>query len=378
MNAAAATASANVSLSDSSPDRAVATSITPWLNGRSWDLAFLILSVVIVPFVLLLVHLRVPADFINLGVAGVIGGPHLFSTYTATYLDRGFRKRNMALLVAATLIVPTFVFYMAITNFQVLLSFFIFVASLHLLQQNAYITDIYRRRAGTVEPRWSRWIDIALLMVGFYPVATYKIVHDDFFLGDVKIIVPQVFMQPLTYWAISIFFGTALVLWVAKSLVEWRKGTLNKPKTLLIGVTTVTAFLIPAAAGGERLELAFQAANAWHSFQYLALVWLINRMRLEHGHMQSSITSRVSGVGSAFRFYGLVLATTLALFGVILLLKWTNPLGLSPDQYYYGMILSPLLIHYVLDAFLFAFGARRGSSIEAVPYAAPATLSVSP
>lgn len=348
----------------------------PWLCDRRWDLTFLILSVVIVPIILLMVHFRVSSDAINLGVAGVIGGPHLFSTFTTTYLDREFRRRNMAMLVAATIVVPSFVFYFAIHDFQILLSFFIFAASLHVLQQNAYLTDIYRRRAGTVEPRWSRYVDYTLLMVSIYPIATYKLVNDDFYLGDVKIIIPSFLMTPATYVLVWAVFTASLVLWIAKTLVEWRRGTMNRPKTLLIGVTTVVAFLVPAAAGGERLELAFQSVNAWHSLQYLALVWLINRLRFEHGVMHSSLTRRISGVGSAYRFYGLMLATTLALFGVILLLQRTDPLRLTDAQYYYGMVLSPLLIHYVHDFFLFTFGPRRGVALEKVPFAAPAVLSV--
>jgi hypothetical protein len=54
-----------------------------WLRSRNWDLGFLILSAVLVPIPLLLYHgLGVSQTAVNLIVAGLIGGPHLYSTFT--------------------------------------------------------------------------------------------------------------------------------------------------------------------------------------------------------------------------------------------------------------------------------------------------------
>src|SRR2546421_20377 len=74
--------------------------------------------------------------------------------------------------------------------------------------------------------------------------------------------------------------GVVLGAWRHKKALEQREGSLNGPKALLIGVTVFFSFLVPGNAGPSRLELAFQSMNAWRSFQYLGLVWLINTMRL--------------------------------------------------------------------------------------------------
>src|SRR5215210_2030281 len=76
-----------------------------WLRSRTWDLSFLILSAALVPIPLLLHHgLGVSQTAVNLIVAGIIGGPHLYSTFTYTVFDPGFRRDHRRFLVASLLI----------------------------------------------------------------------------------------------------------------------------------------------------------------------------------------------------------------------------------------------------------------------------------
>jgi hypothetical protein len=221
-----------------------------WIHGRRWDVSGLIGSAAIVPAVLLLVWGGASSLFIMLAVTAVVGGPHLFSTYVTTFLDRRFRRAHALPLLLISLGVPAIVVYGVLTNFQVLLSAFIFLASLHVLQQNAYLTDIYRRRAGHDEPRWSRLVDYGLLMLSIYPIGSYKLVHSSFYLGKIEILIPTLLKTPVTYWTVWVLFTFFLAAWLAKTAAEARQGTLNTPKTLLIGVTTLIAFLVPMAANG--------------------------------------------------------------------------------------------------------------------------------
>jgi hypothetical protein len=318
----------------------------------------------VVPLVLALVWIGVSPIAINLGVAAVVGGPHLWSTFVATYADARFRRAHGAMLAGAALLVPAFVVAMTFADFQVLLSVFIFLASVHVLQQNAYLTDIYRRRAGRPEPAWSRLLDYAFLGLSFYPIAAYKLVHGTFVLGDVVI---------LATWMVSgAAFALLAVAWAAKTAAERRCGVLNVPKTVLIGLTAAIAFLVPAAAGGANLELAFQAVNMWHSIQYLGIVWLILSVRRRHGLLENRIVASLAARPA--RFYGACFALTLALFGIVAALVAVDPFRMRFDRYYYMVILSVLLIHYVVDGYLFAVSNRAGARFETMPYAAPAAL----
>jgi hypothetical protein len=343
-----------------------------WMRGPAWDLGWLIGSSVVVPLGLVAVWAGLSADVINLGVTLLVGGPHLFSTFLATYLDPRFRRSHRGILLAATILVPSFVVFMTLYDFQILLSVFIFSASAHVLQQNAYIAGIYRRRAGRPEPAWSVWLDWAVLGLSFYPFAAFKLVRGEFLLGDVEILIPAFSKVPFTAWAITIAFAAAAAGWLLKTIHEARTGTLNVPKTVLIAFTATIALLVPLAAAGVRLELAFQAVNLWHSIQYLGLAWLVLHLRKEAGQLDSPFVRSIAGRGKvAWGFYGLLLAASVALFSAILGLATWNPFGLQFNQYYYMGILSGLLIHYVLDAYLFAVSNRPDTAPELVPFALP-------
>ncbi len=329
-----------------------------WINGARWDLGWLIGSALIVPVVLFFVW----------------RGASMFATYTATYMDPNFRSSHRWLLAAITVLVPMFVVYWTIHNFQILLSVFIFSASVHVLQQNAYLVDVYRKRSPNKrEVPWARWVDYGLLMVSIYPIASYKLVNSSFMLGDIQILIPPFLMTPATYYVVWIAFTTFLGAWLYKTYNEFRSDSLNIPKTVLISITTVIAFFVPVAASGERLELAFQSVNAWHSIQYLSLVWLIQAIRKRQHLIQSPFVRSISGHGkAAWRFYGFCFLTTVGLLGALFGVSRLDPLNLSFQQYYYMSVLSCLLVHYVLDGYLFAVSNRDTVEIKTTPFAIPA------
>jgi|RhiMethySRZTD1v2_1073278.scaffolds.fasta_scaffold08691_3 hypothetical protein len=345
---------------------------SPWLKDARFDATLLLASVVIVPLVLLAVWLGASTDAINLGVTAVVGGPHVFATFTATFANRSFRRRH-PWLIASSLLIPAGIVWLTIHDFQVLLSIFIVAASLHVLHQCAYLTDCYRVKANVVERPWARFVDYGFIFSSIYPIALYKIVNGTFKLGEVDIVIPSMLMRMETVYFEWLIFGGFLLAWLYKTALETRDGTLNVPKTALIAVTTFFAFIVPGTAGDARLELAFQSMNAWHSFQYLGLVWLINTMRMERGQLQNKFVARLSGAKGAKWFYAWNFAITLLLLVVVSGVVSWDPLGLQANQYYYMLTLSPLLIHYYFDTFVFLT-----SVADLVPLSASAGGPASP
>ena len=160
-----------------------------------------------------------------------------------------------------------------------------------------------------------------------------------------------------------------LAAWLYKTMLEHREGSLNVPKTILIAVTIFFAFIVPGMAGRSRLELAFQSMNAWHSFQYLGLVWLINTMRLRARQLTNKFVARLSGAKGAKWFYAWNFGITLMLLVFVKSVVAWDPLHLQAEQYYYMLTLSPLLIHYYFDTFVFLT-----SVTDLVPLRRPARL----
>src|SRR6516162_9920217 len=91
-----------------------------WIYKPSWDLPLLIFSAVLVPFPFLVawgaqasgwMRPQQAIDLINITVAALIGGPHLFSTITFTFLDGKFRARHPR-YVALAFLLPAAVIYL--------------------------------------------------------------------------------------------------------------------------------------------------------------------------------------------------------------------------------------------------------------------------
>jgi hypothetical protein len=146
----------------------------------------------------------------------------------------------------------------------------------------------------------------------------------------------------------GVAFAILLALWIAKTVREFREGRGSVPKTLLISVTTVVSFCLPM---GNNLDVLFQGYNTWHSFQYLFLLWMINRLRDERGEIESPFVQRLVRRNSMAAYYACFLAATGVMVVVTLIVRALTPL--SPDRSYFVVVLTVLLMHYYFDHFLF-------------------------
>ncbi len=326
-----------------------------WIYSKRWDLSVLILSAVLVPapllFALAAQRAGVPMpraiEWVNIGVAGLIGGPHLFSTFTLTLLDRRFLARHRYYAAGAVLL-PFAVLYFGIYHYALLIQAFFAWASLHVLHQILYLSDCYRARLGAAEARWSRPLDYAVVLSGLYPLGLAKIARGEFRVGGVVLAYPD-WARPLHLpEAAAVTFALFLAAWIAKTAGEYRTGRMSVPKTALIAITVVVSILLPL---GSNLDVLFQGYNTWHSFQYLFLFWFINRLRYARGEIDSRLVRSIVCRGRVLPYYAAFLAATAVLVLITLVVKAATPL--SADQSYFVVVLSVLLIHYYFDHFLF-------------------------
>jgi hypothetical protein len=375
----------------SSLQSVVPNSSALWLRDRRWDLIFMILSVLVVPlpyaFYLFGTNVLnhdpdVVRNIINGFVAIAVGGPHMMSTLLRTSFDKDFKQRY-PMLIRSSVIIPIVVVSLAFLNLNLLLTVFFFWAMLHVLHQVTYIVELYNHkehkfiRQGSAVSLQARLIDYAVVLTCLFPMAAYKISQGAFAVGtnDLIRVIPGVFQHPWLFVAASTVFFGALLAFIVKTVNEYRAGIINWPKTIFISLTVAVFF--PLAAF-ENLDTAFQGANMWHSFQYLAITFYIIKIKQQYGNLDESapLVARFSK-GKDSR--GLFALSTMMLVGSVIVfiivrfitgLVGTPPI-INPANYasaadvqkavelwrfdvaYYTAILSFLWIHYYHDHFLF-------------------------
>jgi hypothetical protein len=351
-----------------------------WLRSRNWDLTFITLSVVLVtvPYLVYLALLNadtfmaplanlmetdvdsISRNLVNAVVALFVGGPHMYATWTRTALDTDFREKHTR-LVWSSLIIPVIVITLALLNLSLLLTVFFFWASIHVLHQIIYITDLYSQKKQAKLSLIARLADYGVILTALYPIAAWKIATGQFTIGPNNLSAVIGTIVPLGSWMVWLAggaFGIALIVWLVTTFAAWRRGDLHIPKTMFVGLTVLASFFVPALGN---LDTAFQGMNVWHSLQYLALTWMLNNIRQGRGELtRSNFVSRLSEDGSERRYYLFNIGLTIAdvmLAGVIFIVlrfAFNRPFDFAFDRAYYIAVLSFLWIHYYFDHYLFS------------------------
>lgn len=346
-----------------------------WLRNRNWDTIYMTLSVLLVPMPYLFYLFgkdvfKLEADAvrntINLVVALLVGGPHMYATFMRTALDKNFVKRY-PMLIRSSIIIPIVVVSLAFLNLELLLTVFFFWASIHVLHQVTYVVELYNKRAGhdqrgqsAVSPI-ARTIDYALILTCLFPIAALKISQGSFNIGtnDLTRVIPEFFQATWFFVATTAVFLVALGAFIVKTYREWKGGYIHWPKTVFMVITVAVACTMPAL---ENLDTAFQGLNTWHSFQYLALTFYIMKLRQQAGQLDgaSNIIQAAARGRTAWRLYAFCLSMILgsvvlgfAVYQVVGIVDPTRPQHARFDTAYYTAILCFLWIHYYHDHFLF-------------------------
>ncbi|HWG84205.1 MAG TPA: hypothetical protein VNT60_01885, partial [Deinococcales bacterium] len=206
------------------------------------------------------------------------------------------------------------------------------------------------------------------LAVSLYPVATFKftgtplliggqnVSSEGFATGGRPLLFPEFLKLPWLPYLVTAGFVTLLLVFVVKTVWEYRVGLFHGPKTLHMSLASVLFFVTPVL---PNLDVAFQGLNVWHSFQYLAVVLYLNRVRAERGLIGSEYVARVSKRGTSL--YWLCFLFTLGAGVAYLLVRgivlatgvWADDPAQQHYFSFYAVVLSALLIHYYFDHFLF-------------------------
>lgn len=351
-----------------------------YLHSRSWDRIFIQGGALLVPIPILFYYLcqtlgmSVPMseDMVTLLVMVFVGGPHVAATYTRTYMEPRFRRQDRFWYLLSFGVIATVVTAAVASAFldvrifgfppiYFVLTFFFFFAGLHIVQQSSYCAACYDeirvKKFGAAYRPHRLWnlVDYLVMLGCLYPVSFFRMSMIDaanptsgfanpdslatqivvsltgsegfaneyvFRIGRVAPILPEFMTHPAVWILVATGFFGMLGLFFYKSWRESRAGMLNRPKFVLISATVAVGLIVPIF---PNLDSAFQGFNAWHSFQYLGLLWLMNRRSEERGEVTREFVRRVSRPGSHLRFYFGLLSVTLGaivlFFGVAWLIQ---------------------------------------------------------
>jgi len=396
-----------------------------WLHSPGWDKRWIIYPALLAPLPPLVYYFalwllarysamdavtRVGAaeDICSLFVMVLVGGPHVWVTFTRTWLHPEFRQREKIWFFASFAVVPIVATMALSSEFtrRLLLTGFFFIASLHIIHQLSYVVRAYQDRDAARPSLRSRLIDIGAVLFPLYPVSAFRMVLGNesslafawasqwfgtetarslrFNIGRAHPMLPDFVLSDWFWMANLAALVIALSLWSVKSVREYRRGTLQKPKFMLIcGAIAVGLFcpLLP------NLDSSFQGFNLWHSLQYIALTWYITRVQIKGGRkLNPFVKWLASDERSGGKYYGVAFGIVLGIIGFIMLLAlgisaWqgvgmfggageVGTLSYKPGavlQAYYLFGFGLLLTHYFHDAFFFNFHTFSKTAVNTRP-----------
>lgn len=365
----------------------------PWLRSRTWDRIFVTGGAWLVALPIVLHYLftwagaprAMSEDLVTLVVMVLVGGPHVFATYTRTFFEPDFSRREpvmfygafavMAVVLGA--VVSSAFFDVRIAGFppiQFVMTFFFFWAGVHIVHQSSYLCAAYEERRGGARTRARKLgnaLDYLVMLGCLYPVAFFRMsmigdpAHADvanpdalatsivvslsgsqafadeyvFRIGRVAPILPDFVVADAFWISFSALYLVGLVLFLVKTRREHRDGTLNRARFRLVASTAFVGLIVPLF---PNLDTAFQGFNAWHSFQYLGIVWLWNRRAYDEGKLRGAIPRAISGPDRASSFYLTALAATVGLLLVILCTGWLIELSSAGRFRMFGLDTIPI------------------------------------
>jgi hypothetical protein len=396
-----------------------------WIHSPGWDKRWLIYPALLAPLPVLIYYFSLwllarytvmdatnrvgtAEDIVSLFVMVLVGGPHVWVTFTRTWLHPEFRAREKVWYFASFAVVPTVAILALSSEFtrRLLLTGFFFIASLHIIHQLSYLIRFYHDRDGVKPGLRSRAIDIAAVLFPLYPVSAFRMVlgnenslafawtsklwgvetarNLEFNIGRAHPLLPDFFLSDW-FWMVNLAaLVVALTLWSVKSVREHRAGILQKPKFMLICAAIAVGLFCPLL---PNLDSSFQGFNLWHSLQYIALTWYITRVQVQKGRKLNPFVKWLANdERSGGKYYGIAFMIVLGLIGLILgvavIISSAQGVGMfggsgevgtltyKPGavlQAYYLFGFGLLLTHYFHDAFFFNLHTFKKTAVNTRP-----------
>jgi hypothetical protein len=323
----------------------VASPSRRWIQSPAFDLAFIVLSPLVVLPIILIELGGIPWIAI-LGFA--LAFAHYFSTFTFYFWDDNrehHRARWLAFFAGPLILTAVYLGLVRLAYFWLISVLVITWNTYHVARQSCGLLSIYRHRAGVSDPRQKVVANAAILSANVW-FALWNIESHQ----DVYPLLTAVYPGfPLALWVVA---GLVAVVFACRLAVAlWRRAHAGAaphlPELAFIG-TSIGLFhpylWLPDSGG------ATYAMLLAHYVQYLGLVWLLHRRRFPKpvGSRPQVLLQRLSS--NTPLLVNVLLGATLSVWGV----KWVANYS-GHGQMFEVFYLLVAFLHFYLDALFWAF-----------------------
>lgn len=338
-----------------------------WIRSARYDWIFLIGGVLFIaaiiamfyavdPFSTNVLHLGSYAQWINILVPLLLGGPHILMSFSRNYMDSEFRMRHPALLKTAPH--GLFLCILALTvmpraiGIPVLMNLVFFSAVFHGLSQLAHLTIKYDRNHRREARRMREMVlNAVLIFTGPCAYVFWAIGTTDMRFVGVR--VAPVLSHPFLVGILASTFVVAACIYLAQCVRDLAAGRFNAQRFMTIVITQI-AFVVLVEVGNA--DVTFQAYNAWHSFQAMGLYWAACNARW-HAGKQYGPAVAWSKDGTFLKAYIWGVGFALALGVLVVGLSYATMTGTMADlaisPWYFLLPITALLFHHFMDYFTF-------------------------
>ena len=286
--------------------------------------------------------------------------PHVFSTFTRTYLDREERRQRRRLLLGSLVL-------LLVGPLAVLLKVgaFFFVVSIlwshfHQIKQHYGFAVLYKKKNDDIEPADNKLDNLFLFSAFLYPALIFSLN---------TMAVWRRLLAPLpsliSFLRVSLLVLTAVVaaVWLGRQVQRlWARRSLNLPKYALFAATIPLHWAVLLNTTTRNWFVAVSVIAPLHTLQYHRLMWFYDRK-----YSSGEDCKERYGVAEFINRRLLHYVAFGVLYGVVLYLlrRYAGYLGIAAgntvQQMFLAFLLGPLLIHFHLDSKIWR--VRRDPSV---------------
>ena len=328
-----------------------------WILSPSRDLLlFVATPVLIIPVVLIALQ-RVEGPQIEALVVAFGALGHNLPGMIRAYGDRALFRRFRTRFILAPIVLGsvTFAFYLQQRSESILVIVY-FWGAWHALMQVYGFLRIYDAKVGAVTPRIAR-LDLAMVIAWFSGV----MVLSDARVYHLQELLINFGVSPITTDSLGVLrlafaglLGGVTAAYVVNEVVQWRAGTRVNPVKHLLMLTAI-GFWWYAHFMTSNVLLGLIMFEIFHDVQYLAIVWVFNRRRVETDANVGGFTSFL--FRNSFGMMGIYLALVFA-YGGIGRIQNQFQFGETGAAVIYAFIVTSGFLHYYLDGFIWKVRER--------------------